>query len=361
MPARRDPRNGRWRYRKWVRLPDGRREKISGTPAVNTKRAAEEAERAHIERVLSPIPAKKEVPTLDRFADEFMETYVKANNKPSEQTTKECIFRVHLRPRFGKKRLDEISRRDIEQMKAELLKQGKSAKWINNILSCLGRMLKYAVEVEVMESIPRVQFLKVPPEPFDFFDFDEPEQLLSRATETDARASILCAAHGGLRSGEIRALAWTDVNFPSRVLTIRRTDYRGQLGSPKGGRLRSIPMTAELTAALKAHRHLRGEFVFSDVAGERLSRGALDWILKKICRRANLRWTGWHGLRHTFCSHLAMRGAPARAIQELAGHASLMTTQRYMHLTPGAGRAAIDLLGQQVDNGSPAWVQNVNK
>jgi site-specific recombinase XerD len=109
-------------------------------------------------------------------------------------------------------------------------------------------------------------------------------------------------------------------------------------------------MSQALVAALKAHRHLRGEFVFCDDGGERLSRGTLDWVLKKVCRRANLRWIGWHGLRHTFCSHLAMKGAPARAIQELAGHASLTTTQRYMHLTPGAGRAAIDLLGQPMGN-----------
>jgi Phage integrase family len=47
---------------------------------------------------------------------------------------------------------------------------------------------------------------------------------------------------------------------------------------------------------------------------------------------------------HTFCSHLAMRGAPARAIQELAGHADLTTTQRYMHLSPAAVESAIRLL-----------------
>ncbi len=53
---------------------------------------------------------------------------------------------------------------------------------------------------------------------------------------------------------------------------------------------------------------------------------------------------GVHILRHTFCSHLAMRGAPARAIQELAGHQDLATTQRYMHLSPAALDAAIRLL-----------------
>ena len=53
---------------------------------------------------------------------------------------------------------------------------------------------------------------------------------------------------------------------------------------------------------------------------------------------------GVHILRHTFCSHLAMRGAPARAIQELAGHQDLGTTQRYMHLSPAAIENAIRLL-----------------
>lgn len=51
-------------------------------------------------------------------------------------------------------------------------------------------------------------------------------------------------------------------------------------------------------------------------------------------------------LRHTFCSHLAMRGAPARAVQELAGHKDLSTTQRYMHLSPAAIKGAIRLLDQ---------------
>ena len=51
MPVYRDHRDGRWRYRKVVRLPDGRRVKVNGTPIVNTKAAAEAAEREDIARV----------------------------------------------------------------------------------------------------------------------------------------------------------------------------------------------------------------------------------------------------------------------------------------------------------------------
>ncbi len=103
-------------------------------------------------------------------------------------------------------------------------------------------------------------------------------------------------------------------------------------------------MTERLRVALKDLRHLKGDAVFCDDKGERYTRGEMDWRLKKVCRKAQLRWIGWHPLRHTFCSHLAMRGAPPRVIQELAGHSSLSITQRYMHLTPGATLDAIRML-----------------
>ena len=54
--------------------------------------------------------------------------------------------------------------------------------------------------------------------------------------------------------------------------------------------------------------------------------------------------TGVHILRHTFCSHLAMQGAPGKAIQELAGHQELSVTQGYMHLSPDMLGSSIRLL-----------------
>ena len=62
----------------------------------------------------------------------------------------------------------------------------------------------------------------------------------------------------------------------------------------------------------------------------------------RTSRRAKVK-AGGSILRHTFCSHLAMRGAPARAIQELAEHQDL-SRLRYMHLGPAAVEGAIRLL-----------------
>jgi site-specific recombinase XerD len=68
--------------------------------------------------------------------------------------------------------------------------------------------------------------------------------------------------------------------------------------------------------------------------------------MKLAARRSGCHRAGVHILRHTFCSHLAMRGAAPRAIQEVAGHQDLGTTQRYLHLTPAAAQGVIRLLDQ---------------
>jgi site-specific recombinase XerD len=65
---------------------------------------------------------------------------------------------------------------------------------------------------------------------------------------------------------------------------------------------------------------------------------------RKPHKRAKLRAFGWHTMRHTFCSHLAMRGVPVRTIQQLAGHAGITTTMRYLHLTQSAVDEAMRVL-----------------
>lgn len=120
------------------------------------------------------------------------------------------------------------------------------------------------------------------------------------------------------------------------------------MDSPKGGKGLSVPMTEKLAAALSAVRHLRRARVLLQDDGSDLTTKVLRGWMKSAQRLAGLKATGnFHILRHSFCSHLAMRGAPARVIQELAGHVQLSTTMRYMHLSPGKKEQAIRLLDRR--------------
>ena len=107
-------------------------------------------------------------------------------------------------------------------------------------------------------------------------------------------------------------------------------------------------MTTRLAAALQAIRHLRGPRMLYQRNGEPVSENTLRSGMRRAERAVGLPVTCHiHRLRHTFCSHLAMRGAPAKAIQELAGHADLSTTMRYMHPVAGVAHQAIRLLEQR--------------
>jgi integrase len=338
--------NQKWAYRKRIRLPNGRKQDIAGTPAVNTKAAAEKAERDHIERLLNP--PLDPAPRLADFAEVFMDTYVKARgNKPSERASKRRILDHHLLPRFGRLRLDEIGREEIDKIKAELLESGRQKKTVNNIVGVLSTLLAYAVDVGKLASKPKIGMYKVAGQPFRFLDFHELSALLTAAEpEPMWRAAILLGADAGLRMGEIRALEWRHVQHGVARLSIEQALWRDAMGLPKGNRARIVPMTRRLQEALKRSRHLQGPYVVPGEGGTWATIGHLRWNLARLCRKAGIAEIGWHALRHTFCSHLAMKGAPARTIQELAGHASLSTTQRYMHLSPGATDAAIALLDQ---------------
>ncbi|GEJ58842.1 tyrosine-type recombinase/integrase [Anaeromyxobacter diazotrophicus] len=151
--------------------------------------------------------------------------------------------------------------------------------------------------------------------------------------------------HAGLRRGEIIALEWSDVDLGRKRLHVRRSEWNGKVTVPKGGRDRYVPLTEALAAALRTHRHLRGPRVLYANDGSTPTNKIVRRWMERAQKRAGLEVTDRvHVLRHTFCSHLAMRGATPTAIQALAGPTTLGVTQRYRHLTPEAKDDAIRLL-----------------
>ena len=144
------------------------------------------------------------------------------------------------------------------------------------------------------------------------------------------------------------ALEWQDVDLEASIITVKRSDWKGHVTTPKGGRERLVPMPSQLRDALRRHQHLRGARVLTGKDGQPLTQKMVQNLVKRAARRAKVP-AGIHILRHTYCSHLAMHGGSARSIQELAGHQNLATTQRYMHLTPATLEATVRLLNQPID------------
>ena len=167
----------------------------------------------------------------------------------------------------------------------------------------------------------------------------ETVSLLEALPDTPAgrrdRAALELLYGAGLRAAELVGLNLDDVDLPRRLLRV--------LG--KGGKERVVPFGRPAAAALAAYlpvragwrakaRHLDGgEPLLINQRGGRLSDRSLRRVLDQAVRRAaTLRRLHPHSLRHAFATHLLEAGMDLRAIQELLGHASLATTQKYTHV-----------------------------
>ena len=154
-----------------------------------------------------------------------------------------------------------------------------------------------------------------------------------------ALLELLYAA--GLRVSELTGLDLADIEQKERVLRV----------TGKGNKERIVPYGSKAQEALEKYWPLREELlqqtsggyasrratphseaVFLNYAGRRLTQRSVGRIVKKYVRLVNVNWDLHpHSLRHAFATHLLADGADLRAIQELLGHQSLSTTQKYTH------------------------------
>src|SRR5579863_732949 len=148
------------------------------------------------------------------------------------------------------------------------------------------------------------------------------------------RAIIEMLYAAGLRVSELVGLNVDDVQRNDQILLVRG----------KGRKERIVPFGSKALAALDAYWPLRAELlgqhraaletqpVFLNYSGQRLTTRSIRRIINKYVRLAGLNWDLHpHSFRHAFATHLLTDGADLRAIQELLGHASLSTTQKYTH------------------------------
>lgn len=160
----------------------------------------------------------------------------------------------------------------------------------------------------------------------------------------------------GLRVSELTGLNLADVDQKDRILRVCGKGNKERI-VPYGAKAQEAlekywPLREQLlrqTAGTRASRHSlpHTEAVFLNYSGRRLTQRSVGRIVKKYVRLANVNWDLHpHSLRHAFATHLLADGADLRAIQELLGHQSLSTTQKYTH-------ASIRQLMEVYDNAHP--------
>lgn len=317
----------------------------------NTKAGAEAYETtlrqklARGEQIDRLVDVSKQNYTFEQFAWKWFEDYVMSNNKFSEQRAKKGVLTLHLIPFFGRLSPGEITTHHVEQFKAQQIKSGVSPKTLRNRLTILSRYLSCAHEwLNLDTHLPKIAWPKCPPVRTDYLSPDECELLLASA-EGITYEMILTTLRTGVRQGELKGLQWQSIDWQNRSIVIRHShcDVRKVLDTPKSNRARHIPLDTDVLTIL--HRRKKsGGYVFVDESLKPFYSKQLNYRLAEVCKKAGMRKITWHILRHTFASNAAMRGVPLQIVQQLLGHSTVKTTERYAHVAPSMLRTAIDML-----------------
>ena len=130
----------------------------------------------------------------------------------------------------------------------------------------------------------------------------------------------------GLRISELVAIDLDDIDVRAKLVRVRG----------KGAKERIVPFGSKAEVAVRAYLIVRSgsdDALFVNYRGERITTRSVRRLFNRYVRAASLRaGVSPHTLRHSFATHLLNAGADLRGIQELLGHASLSTTQKYTHL-----------------------------
>lgn len=235
----------------------------------------------------------------------------------------------------------EVKPRVLRRFALELGERGLDPASQSRTLSTVRAFFRWLFETQRIASNPAVGLRnpKLPQRLPAFLTEEESRSLLDLPACVDfTTARLHCLLEllyaSGLRVSELTGLDLQDLLMEQRTLRV--------LG--KGRKERLVPFHAEAETSLRAYLGFRGAFLaekglppsqalFLNQKGGRLTPTSVRAFLAVAIEQASLRAkVSPHALRHSFATHLLNRGMDLRAIQELLGHASLSTTQRYTHL-----------------------------
>jgi len=316
---------------------------------------------------------KKRAPTFAKLAEKYLAWSAESKNR--EGIEDKSRYERHLKERFDDKRLDEIAPFDLERLKADMAKAGKSPKTTSHCLALLRAMYNKAAAWGLYDGPNPVRGVKMPTvqNARDRFLSPEEAELLLKELRRNPYYNkkyielkdpklhdiSLLSLHTGARASEIFKLRGQDLDFKNELITLRDT---------KNTQTRYAPMTAPVKEMLENRKpEDPTDYIFKK--GIRKNAETTDPDDLKITEVSNAfqrvvdrlgfndgvtdrrQKVVFHTLRHSFASWLAIQGTPLYTIAKLMGHKSIAMSERYSHLSPDHKRDAVRGL-EAVLNGS---------
>jgi len=285
---------------------------------------------------------------FQNFNEKWLINYAAARKMRSSIDEDSRTIRNYLVPAFGQRPLKSITSEDVEALRGDILKRhGLTPKTINNIFGLLHRIFVIAQRWHYVEKNPcaALERLRAHKSEMKFWTFAELAQFLVVAKEKNPKTFdiVTLASNTGMRYGEICGLYPDCLDFSRGEIIVTRTYCSREkrvLPRTKGMTSRRIPMSALVREICQRRQQAAGQALFP-------SFNRSNFVMRDfgpLIAKAGVRRIRFHDLRHTFGSHLAMRGVHILKIKELMGCADIKTTMDYMHLAPSELQGVTDVL-----------------
>ena len=277
--------------------------------------------------------ARIDTPLFSEFADQwFLEN--KIHWRASHQRNMVNILDRSLKPAFQRKRIGDITKADILDLRNKLAKSKgrgdnglKVPKTINNQMSILRAILREASDRYDFDNPYRnIKPLKLKKTHIEPFSLEEVERIL-KYVRPDYRNYYLVRFYTGMRTGEVDGLKWQYVDFERREILIRETRVNGQPEYTKTDQSqREIPMFGPVYQALKDQYEATGklsEYVFCNREGEPLEHGNVaKRVWYPLLEMLKLKKRRPYQTRHTAATLLLAAGENPEWVARTLGHAS---------------------------------------
>jgi integrase len=276
------------------------------------------------------------------FAGDFEKHYMPSYS-PATRLRYTELHRQRVGPFFGAMPLGTIEAKQYREFAATLQTDDVQTKGPLNLVRTVLRAAFEHGLIEVVPIMPKGLIKaskKLPSSP----SADELRQMLT--ADGWLGIAIALAGFAGLRSGEVRALEVRDIDFERQCIMVRHAMSENTRSTTKSGHERTVNLVPALGEhlAIAVMGKASDERIVVLETGRTPTRQELLGRFKTFLRRAKLKERSFHSLRHFFISEMMRKGASAEAVRELAGHTSLVVTQRYAHATDADRRAAVNKL-----------------
>lgn len=330
-------------------------QKIGRTQDMTLAEAKEAVKTLKAEIALGADPRAEEkarlaVITYDAFFDEYYLPYITARNRSWKRS--EQIYRLHVKPVFGHRRLNDVTRVEIQKLHASQIQVNKlSAASANHLAKLVRHMLGYAVESGIISTNPASR-IKMFPEhnKLERYMNDVELKNLLEVLKTDRRKNVcsivLLLLSTGMRLNEVLSAKWESVDLDKRTLRV-------QAINSKSKRMRVVPLNDSAMAVLNSldtkndYEHLfinkKRKMPYVNIAK----------VWDELRKKAGLPKLRIHDLRHQFASFLVNDGQSLYTVQQILGHSDPSVSARYSHLSTSALQLASSSASKQIQAAQP--------